>query len=399
MTEYSTFLSDSRVRVRFDPVLDILEQLEQEHGPSLRVEIVDEAMRIYDDLRPAMDRMMAHRGAAQLEAFGHIRRGDFTFSLMVKYDVMVVVEISLGAPPFPDPDGTGGWGNFRVMLDKRERYVRVRGPVIQPTAVLAPPLEPMIASGVVGSADALADGVVPIPVMFAPTAATATLASRNHVTEIQLFALDSLFSGQLVRPLIGLAGEGSVTAKMLHFSDVLHDRNNEQNSILTINIVFENSITSVFNDVHSYSFDVTDIDDYLNYRNEYIRNISYRKYEKKLDQLSNDYIIRSKSVLIVVELQALAAAFACEAEDVRQSIEALERSVADGVLLLVTVHDDPLGIGLTCTSERGSESDRLFQFGCSVIASRFSVDDVGKGECVPEMAYETVTANNPTQSE
>lgn len=212
MTEHSNLFPDRPMRVRFDPVMKLLEYLERKHGPTLRVEIIDKAMRIYDELRPAMDRMMRHRGTAQIEAFGVIRRGEVTFALMVKRDEMVIVAIELGTPPFPDPDGAGGWGIFKVALGARERQIRAKLPVTQSTGMAARPTEPTIAPGPDGdpgyAAAASALSAAVIDALPAPAAAAANAFGRLPGA---LLALHGSAKERLINSMIEASSPSYIT--------------------------------------------------------------------------------------------------------------------------------------------------------------------------------------------
>ena len=174
MTEHSTFLPASLIRVRFDPVLELLDELEREYGPGLRFEIIDEAMRLYTELTPVMDRLMEHRGKAEVIAYGWVRREQFTFSVVLSYDEMVITDIYFGFPSLPDPDRIGGSGFFEVRLGSARRRIKMRttvtqpssaaATVIQPTAGTAQTADPGLAqtgSPVTAIADASADQAVP----------------------------------------------------------------------------------------------------------------------------------------------------------------------------------------------------------------------------------------------
>lgn len=187
MTEHSTFLPDSPIRGRFDPVLERLEELEREHGPSLRVEIIDEAMRLYCELQPAAERMMEHRGKARIIAQGWVRRGEFTFTLVLRYDVMIVVAIDLGSPPFPDPDDLGASGAFAITLGAKTRFVAIRTAVSQPTSVGAVREQsaPAASSAAVGDDDREPKGVAAVAEDGLLSSAAAAAAAASGVEAVR----------------------------------------------------------------------------------------------------------------------------------------------------------------------------------------------------------------------
>lgn len=138
MTEQSTFYPAQPVRIDFRPVQQQLEYLECKFGLGIRAEIVDEAMRIYAEVLPILDRIMCHRGMAKIKAVGWIFGDKFTFLLELNKTAMIVIFVDVGPSDLPDPHGVGASGAFKVQYGARSRHLSIPVVARRTAAVAAP---------------------------------------------------------------------------------------------------------------------------------------------------------------------------------------------------------------------------------------------------------------------